>query len=85
MANYANIPIRCRRRNLANEINDQVVEALMSTTEKHYSLVQRYYRLKGKLLGIEKLYDYDRYARRCRERCQSVIGRPAAKYRPGKL
>lgn len=49
-------------RNLANEISAQVVEALMSATEKHYPLVQRYYRLKGKLLGIDKLYDYDRYA-----------------------
>jgi oligoendopeptidase F len=49
-------------RNLANEISDQVVEALMSATEKHYGLVQRYYRLKGKLLKIDKLYDYDRYA-----------------------
>ncbi len=49
-------------RNLANEIDAKVVEALMSATEKHYSLVQRYYRLKGKLLNIDKLYDYDRYA-----------------------
>lgn len=49
-------------RNLANEISDPVVEALMSATEKHYGLVQRYYRLKGKLLGIDQLYDYDRYA-----------------------
>jgi oligoendopeptidase F len=49
-------------RNLANEIDSEVVEALMTATEKHYSLVQRYYRLKGKLLKIDKLYDYDRYA-----------------------
>jgi oligoendopeptidase F len=49
-------------RNLANEIDAKVVEALMSATEKHYPLVQRYYRLKGKLLKIDKLYDYDRYA-----------------------
>jgi oligoendopeptidase F len=49
-------------RNLANEIDAKVVEALMTATEKHYSLVQRYYRLKGKLLKIDKLYDYDRYA-----------------------
>jgi oligoendopeptidase F len=49
-------------RNLANEISDEVVEALMCATEKHYSLVQRYYRLKGSLLKIDKLYDYDRYA-----------------------
>ncbi len=50
------------QRNLANEISDSVVEALMSATEKHYSLVQRYYRLKANLLNLDKLYDYDRYA-----------------------
>ncbi len=49
-------------RNLANEIPDQVVEALLSATEKHYPLVQRYYRLKKKLLGLDQLFDYDRYA-----------------------
>ncbi len=49
-------------RNLANEISDGVVEALMTATENHYGLVQRYYRLKGKLLKLDKLYDYDRYA-----------------------
>ena len=49
-------------RNLANEISDPVVEALMSAAEKHYGLVQRYYRLKGKLLKLDQLFDYDRYA-----------------------
>jgi len=49
-------------RNLANEITGEVVEALMKATESHFGLVQRYYRLKGKILGLEKLYDYDRYA-----------------------
>jgi oligoendopeptidase F len=49
-------------RNLANEISPQVVEALMSAAEQHHATVQRYYRLKGRLLGVEPLYDYDRYA-----------------------
>jgi oligoendopeptidase F len=49
-------------RNLANEISDQVVDALMTAAERHHGTVQRYYRLKGRLLGIEPLYDYDRYA-----------------------
>ena len=49
-------------RNLANEITGEVVEALMQAAERHFSLVQRYYRLKGKLLGLSKLHDYDRYA-----------------------
>jgi oligoendopeptidase F len=49
-------------RNLANEINDAVVEALMTATERHHSTVQRYYQLKARLLRVEPLYDYDRYA-----------------------
>ncbi len=49
-------------RNLANEIDARVVEALMTATEKHYPLVQRYYRLKATLLNIDQLHDYDRYA-----------------------
>lgn len=49
-------------RNLANEISDDVVDALMTATERHHHTVQRYYRLKSKLLGLEPLYDFDRYA-----------------------
>jgi oligoendopeptidase F len=49
-------------RHLANEIDHRVVEALMSAAERYHETVQRYYRLKGRLLGLEQLYDYDRYA-----------------------
>jgi oligoendopeptidase F len=49
-------------RHLANEISDAVVEALMTAAERHHATVQRYYRLKGGLLQLELLYDYDRYA-----------------------
>jgi oligoendopeptidase F len=49
-------------RHLANEISPAVVEALMMAAERHHGAVQRYYRLKGRLLGLEPLYDYDRYA-----------------------
>ncbi|MHC5538393.1 M3 family oligoendopeptidase [Singulisphaera rosea] len=49
-------------RHLANEIRDDVVEALMTAAERHHDLVHRYYRLKGRLLGVESLEDYDRYA-----------------------
>src|SRR5262249_11081970 len=49
-------------RHLANEISDTVVEALMTAAERHHGTVQRYYRLKGRLLGLEPLCDYDRYA-----------------------
>ncbi|MCS6852339.1 MAG: M3 family oligoendopeptidase [Gemmataceae bacterium] len=49
-------------RHLANEIGGEVVTALMTAAERHYGTVERYYRLKGRLLGLEPLYDYDRYA-----------------------
>jgi oligoendopeptidase F len=49
-------------RNLANEIEGKVVDALMSAAERYHPMVQRYYRLKAKLLGVEQLRDYDRYA-----------------------
>jgi oligoendopeptidase F len=49
-------------RHLSNEIAPEVVEALMTACEAHQGTVQRYYRLKGRLLGLETLEDYDRYA-----------------------
>jgi oligoendopeptidase F len=49
-------------RNLANEITQPIVDALMTAAERHHDTFQRYYRLKSKLLGLDQLYDYDRYA-----------------------
>lgn len=49
-------------RHLANEIDRRSVDALIEACEQHYHLVQEYYRLKGNLLGLDPLYDYDRYA-----------------------
>jgi oligoendopeptidase F len=49
-------------RNLANEATDESVDALVSAVTGRYDLPQRWYRLKGKLLGIDQLADYDRYA-----------------------
>lgn len=49
-------------RNLANEIDDAMVASLEAAVVARYPLVARYYRLKGRLLGIDRLMDYDRYA-----------------------
>jgi len=49
-------------RNLSNELDDKTVEALVTTTTERYDIVQRYYRLKKDLLGLDELHDYDRYA-----------------------
>lgn len=49
-------------RNLANETTLPVLENLMASVKAAYPIAQRYYKLKGKLLGLDPLYDYDRYA-----------------------
>jgi oligoendopeptidase F len=49
-------------RNLANETTDEAVEALIEATTSRYDVAQRYYRLKARLLGLERLDHYDRMA-----------------------
>jgi oligoendopeptidase F len=49
-------------RHLANEIEAATVTALMEACEANGEIVARYYRLKRRLLGLDELYDYDRYA-----------------------
>ncbi|MBI1742065.1 M3 family oligoendopeptidase [Candidatus Acetothermia bacterium] len=68
-------------RNLANEINQRTVDALINACNSYFPLVQEYYALKAKLLGLDRLYDYDRYAPvfpevmpRCDwKRCQEIV------------
>ncbi len=48
--------------NLANELDDSTVDALINAVTSRYDIVARYYHLKKRLLGLEQLYDYDRYA-----------------------
>ena len=54
-------------RNLANEASDESVMALIEAVRGRYDIPQRWYRLKAKLLGIDKLADYDRMAPLLRE------------------
>jgi oligoendopeptidase F len=49
-------------RNLANQIDDTTVEALVQAVTSRYNIVARYYTLKKKLLKLKELFDYDRYA-----------------------
>jgi oligoendopeptidase F len=49
-------------RNLANEASDESVEALVSAVRARYELPRRWYRLKARLLGLDRLADYDRMA-----------------------
>lgn len=49
-------------RNDANEVSDATVQTLIDSVVGRFDLVERYYRLKKRLLGIDVMYDYDRYA-----------------------
>ncbi|MCH8566798.1 MAG: M3 family oligoendopeptidase [Balneolales bacterium] len=49
-------------RNLSNEIKSETVDSLVSSVTAAYPVVQRYYKLKASLLGLDKLKDFDRYA-----------------------
>jgi oligoendopeptidase F len=49
-------------RNLANEASDESVMALIDAVRGRFSIPQRWYRLKARLLGVETIADYDRGA-----------------------
>ncbi len=49
-------------RNLANEASDESVEALVAAVRRRYDIPQRWYLLKARLLGLDRLADYDRMA-----------------------
>lgn len=49
-------------RHLANETTGEAVEALLGACESGVGMVARYYQLKRRLLGLDELLDYDRYA-----------------------
>ena len=50
------------RRNLANEASDESVAALIEAVQGRYELARRWYRLKARMLGLDRLADYDRVA-----------------------
>jgi oligoendopeptidase F len=49
-------------RNLANEASDESVEALIEAVKSRYELARRWYRLKARLLGVDRLAHWDRMA-----------------------
>jgi len=48
--------------NLANELDDDTVNGLVDAVTARYGMVERYYSLKRRILGLDELCDYDRYA-----------------------
>jgi oligoendopeptidase F len=49
-------------RNLSNDTTDEAVQALIDAVVNRYDVVQRYYTLKARLLGLDRLSFYDRMA-----------------------
>jgi oligoendopeptidase F len=44
---------------LSNDVDQETIESLLSTVKANVKLHQRYLRLKAKLMGLEKLANYD--------------------------
>ncbi len=49
-------------RNLVNDIPDAVVDLLLDVCKKNVGVFQRFFNVKAKLLGVERLRRYDIYA-----------------------
>src|SRR5205814_3648544 len=49
-------------RNLDNEASDESVRALVAAVQARYDITQRWYALKARVLGLDRLADYDRMA-----------------------
>ncbi len=49
-------------RNKMNDLPDEVVETLLAVSRQNAPLFQRYFRLKARVLGMERLRRYDIYA-----------------------
>ena len=49
-------------RNLSNDVPDEAVNVLMDVTKKNARIFQRYFKMKAKHVGLEKLRRYDIYA-----------------------
>ena len=49
-------------RNLSNDIPDEVVDVLLDVSQRNAPLFQRFFRLKARLLGVDRLRRYDVYA-----------------------
>lgn len=49
-------------RNLANEASDESVQALVDAVRKRNDIPQRWYALKARIWGLDRIADYDRMA-----------------------
>lgn len=50
------------QQHLSNEIAPETVETMLDVVEQNYSVAQRYFALKARLLNLPRLQTYDQYA-----------------------
>ena len=62
LINLRGYPTPISARNLHNDIPDEVVETLLDVAQKNAGLFQRFFKLKARLLKVDKLRRYDIYA-----------------------
>lgn len=49
-------------RNLGNNIPDEAIDALLNSCKENITILQDYFKLKAKMIGVDKLRRYDVYA-----------------------
>ncbi len=59
---FRKYPSWVAQRNLQNEASDASVAALVDAVTARYSIPQRWYTLKARLLGLDRIADFDRNA-----------------------
>ncbi|MFH0816749.1 MAG: M3 family oligoendopeptidase [Methanobacteriota archaeon] len=74
---FRKYPDMMSKQNLDNQVDDAVVNSLIDAVGRHRAMVARYYKMKRQILGLDKLYDYDRY-------CPVGIDLPKCTYEEGK-
>jgi len=55
-------PSPLKERNLGNEVEDIFITRLLKAGEDNRDIVEKYYQLKGRILGIKHLKEYDIFA-----------------------
>jgi len=59
MCELRKYPVPMTQSLIANDVDQQTIDSLMSVIKKNVGLYQRYLRLKAKLMGLGKLANYD--------------------------
>jgi oligoendopeptidase F len=49
-------------RHMANDISQDVVDSMVSVVSENFGIVEDYYLAKKKWMGLDEIFDYDRYA-----------------------